>query len=104
MTVHLTMRSKCTCNNNTTTTNSLKSNLINNYINNNNNNTTSSSNLTQRVVTIILLDSTHIDFNFDVSTTIRLIECSIEPDPTREGLIEHPAFYTSQTKTHMSKH
>ena len=67
MTVHLTMRSKCTCSNNTnnnanTNQQGFKpSNLFSNYINNSNNN------LIQRNVTIVLLDSKYLDFSFDVS-------------------------------------
>jgi hypothetical protein len=66
MTVHLTMRSKCTCNSNNNNTNAntnqgfRSSTLFSNYIN-------SSNNLNQRNVTIILLDSKCLDFSYDVN-------------------------------------
>ena len=64
MTVHLAMRSKCSCNSTITNNNGLKSNLINNYINGNS--------FTQRNVSIVLLDSKYLDFSYDVSIFRRI--------------------------------
>ena len=81
MTVHLAMRSKCTCNSscssssnqiNTSSSNAsqLFKTSISNYINSGNN---LSSNH-QRNVTIVLLDSKYMDFSYDVSPS--LLDCS----------------------------
>lgn len=78
MTVYLKMRHKqCTCNNNNISNNnqnnnsissSFKSNIFNNYLNSSSNNNINNIN-NQRYVTIVLLDSTYLDFLYDVSVT-----------------------------------